>query len=237
MKVLCIGDSLGMPREGCPEEDVWISLLKQQFPGSTFIGEFKRARLVKNALACYRQHYRKYNADIVILQLGIVDCSPRYVNTQNYIVRAIYYCFNKIGKSDLYWRIVKSRPRRANCVYTSPSKFRKDYTCLINSILNDGGNVIIVKIGHGSDAVLTSSVFFNSNVDRYNDILENIVAQNVGQVCSVNPLDNVGDDDFVDGYHCNEKGMRKVYEALCQVLTTMLKDSHLPGVHSISHVK
>lgn len=237
MKILCIGDSLGMPREGCPEEDVWISLLKKKFPGSTFIGEFKRARLVKNALACYRQKYRKYNADIVILQLGIVDCSPRYVNTQSYIVRIIYYLFNKLGKSDLYWRIVKSRPRRPSCVYTSPSKFRNEYTSLIKEIINDGGNVIVIKIGHGGESVLRSSMFFNSNVDRYNKILENIVVQNIGQVCSVNPLDNVGDDDFVDGYHCNEKGMRKVYEALCQVLTTMLKDPHLPRVHSISHVK
>lgn len=225
MRVLCIGDSLGMPREGCPEEYVWISLLNQQFSGSTFIGEFKRARLVKDALACYRQLYRNYNADIVILQLGIVDCSPRYVNTQSYIIRVIFYFFNKLGKADLYWRIVKSRPRRPNCVYTSPSKFRKEYTCLINEIINDGGNVIVVKIGHGGESVSKSSKYFNSNVDRYNEILENIVAQNKGRVCSVNPLDNVHDEDFVDGYHCNENGMMKVYKALCQVLTPMMKDS------------
>lgn len=221
MKVLCIGDSLGMPREGCLEEEVWTSLLKQRYPDLMFIDEFKRARLVEDALACYRKQYKNYNADITILQLGIVDCSPRYINTHNKIVRLIFYLFDKLGKSDYLWRKVKSRPRRRSCVYTSPSKFRKVYSNLVKEILSADGILVIIKIGHGSEAVLKRSQYFNFNVDKYNNIIDGIVNQYKERVYCISPLKVVSEDYFVDGYHCCSKGMRIVYEELTKVLDSI----------------
>lgn len=223
MKILCIGDSLGLPREGCSVEETWPSLLRKNYPKHTIIEEFQRERLIDNAVKNYNKKFKQYNADIVILQLGICDCAPRYVNKTSIVNRIIRKAFTIIGLSDFYWEKVKSRPRRQNCVFTKPKRFTNLYNKLISGAVTDGATVIIIEIGHGGGTVLKSSPYFNFNVDVYNCIIEAISKKYNKKVYIVNPLNEVDDDLFVDGYHCNGKGMRKVYDELCNILDVICK--------------
>ena len=221
MKILCIGDSLGLPREGCSVEETWPSLLRKNYPQHTIIEEFQRERLIDNAVKNYNNKFKQYGADIIILQLGICDCAPRHINKTSFVNRLIRKSFSILGLSDLYWKKVKSRPRRPNCVHTKPKRFTNLYNQLVSGAVNDGATVIIIEIGHGGASVLMSSPFFNSNVDAYNCILKTISKNHNEKVYIVDPLNEVDDGLFVDGYHCNGKGMRKVYDELCGILNVM----------------
>ena len=139
MKVLCFGDSLGLPREGCKYEETWISLLRTKYPHHTFIDHFEGARLIDSAVSDYNTYYKYYDADVVILQEGICDCSPRYVNDKKTSSMMIRKAFNTLGLSKLYWRIVKSHIRRPNCVYTQPVSFENKYGMLMRNVLSGGG--------------------------------------------------------------------------------------------------
>lgn len=217
MKILCIGDSLGLPRSGCNYEETWLHLLRNRYPQHIVIDHCEGGRLIDNALSAYNGYYKFYGADIIILQLGICDCAPRYVNEKKAINRMIKKAFVSLGLTELYWRIVKSHVRRPNCVDTQPEVFKNMYGKLIDNILTEGGYIIIVKIGHGAQSVTNSSPYFNTNVDRYNSIIDKLVEAKE-KVFSVDPLNLVTEEIFVDGYHCNAKGMTKVYELLCPLI-------------------
>ena len=90
--ILCIGDSLSMPRDTLLYKDTWHSKLKKEFPNIDFISQFKRAIttdvLVElgggdsetiESFPFGSDCLEFYKPDIVILQLGIVDCAPRLI--------------------------------------------------------------------------------------------------------------------------------------------------------------
>lgn len=220
MKILCIGDSLGLPREGCTYEETWISLLRNKWPKHIFFSHFEGGRLIGSALSDWNMYYRYYNADVVILQQGICDCSPRYVNDLKAINVIIRKLFSVCGLTKVYWKIVKSHTRRPDCVYTSIKKFEESYGMLVDNILANGTKAVVtIKIGHSNEAlVLKSSKYFNSNVDRYNAIIDKVVGGHKDKMHVIAPLDKVTDDMFVDGYHLNGKGMKRVFEEVSNVM-------------------
>lgn len=218
MKILCIGDSLGLPRKGCLYEDTWLSLLRNRYPEHTFIGHFAGDRLIDSAAHDYDTYYQYYKPDIVIFQQGICDCAPRYVDEKKLSTRIARKMLYFLGFEKVYWRIVKSHSRKPDCVHTSPEKFVEVYKQMINKILaNEGKYIVLIKIGHGAESVLAASPYFNMNADRYNALIDDI-ASCYSQVYVIDPLNVVKEDFFVDGYHCGASGMQKVCESLCGVL-------------------
>ena len=91
--------------------------------------------------------------------------------------------------------------------------------CRIIISIQGSKSVIAIKIGHSNEAIVEkSSKYFNSNVDRYNSIIDKVADEVKRNIYVVAPLDVVEDDMFVDGYHCSGKGMQKVYEAICEII-------------------
>lgn len=43
VKVLCVGDSLGLPRDGVTYENTWFYKIKIKYPNYDFIYKFKRS--------------------------------------------------------------------------------------------------------------------------------------------------------------------------------------------------
>lgn len=222
MKILCIGDSLGLPRKGCNYEDTWVALLRNKYPKHTFIDHFHGDRLIDSALSDYNHYYKYCNPDIVIIQQGICDCAPRYINDDKFSVRVIRKMFYLLRMENLFWRLVKKHKRSPDCVYTHPEKFVNTYKMLIDSIL-DGVErcVILVKIGHGDKTITAASPYFNKNADRYNNLIDQI-ASGYSKVYVIDPLNDVKDEMFVDGYHCGPLGMQKVSASLCSVFDKLL---------------
>ena len=227
MRVLCVGDSLGLPREGCTYEETWYYRLKIKYPNVEFVDVFTRALLITEAVSnYYGSYYKFYNADVVIVQTGICDCSPRLFNSNSRKGRLMLRVVKSLGLTTLFWKCVKRRDRDSNRVYTNPDIFFSCYNKLISLFVNDGiKKVILIKIGHATPSVLKKSKFFNHNVDKYNNLIDKIARNYPGKIEIVNPLDNVTESMFVDGYHCNKNGMEIVYNDLVKILESFFKET------------
>lgn len=218
MRVLCIGDSLALPREECPYESTWFYRLRQAFPQHEFIDFFKRGLLISDALHMFDTYYQFYDSDVVIIQTGICDCSPRYINDTKRLVVVIKSIFKKLGVESIFWKIVKLRKRRQTCVYTKFDRFKSEYEQLVHKLILSGVNhIILVKIGHAAPSVLPRNPRMNENVDNYNSVIDQLAGDEKEGVVAVDPLNDAPDEYFVDGYHCNPKGMDVVYEQIRSV--------------------
>lgn len=223
MRVLCIGDSLGLPREGVPFEETWFYKIKLFFPKIEFVSFFERRLLISKALSNFDSYYTFYSSDIVVIQTGICDCSPRFIVEDKFIVQIVVKLCRRLGLLNTFWKIVKRRGRKADCVYTPILSFSDKYDELVAKFINSGvEHVIIIKIGHAAESVVKKNKFINENVDKYNKELDIIKKKYKEKVSILNPLDNLNDIYYVDGYHCNASGMDVVYNCLKTELTKYL---------------
>jgi acyl-CoA thioesterase-1 len=85
MKIACIGDSLGMPRENVLYEDTWFFRVQQSHPEKMFISCFQRS-LTTDMLLDNFDEYSFIKPDYLILQLGICDCAPRLINDKSFLL-------------------------------------------------------------------------------------------------------------------------------------------------------
>lgn len=215
MRVLCIGDSLALPREECHYEDTWFYRLTEFFPYHEFVDYFKRGLLMPDALHMFDTYYQFYPADVAVIQTGICDCSPRYINDKKFVVAAIKLAFKKLGLECLFWKIVKLRKRRSSCVYTKYEQFKFDYEQLVHKLILSGTrHLILIKIGHAAPSVLPRNPQMNSNVDQYNTVIDQLAVSYKEKVTVLDPLNDAKDEFFVDGYHCNPNGMEVVCEQI-----------------------
>ena len=114
MKIVCYGDSLALPREGCNYNDTWIAKLKFVFPSVDFICNFNGGMLINDIFHAW--NYMKYTeSDIVIIQEGICDCAPRYVNDKKFYWKVMLFLCEKTGTSNLFWWLIKKRHRNPSC--------------------------------------------------------------------------------------------------------------------------
>ena len=221
MRVLCVGDSLGLPREDCPYEETWFYKLEEYFSSHTFIDYFIRGMIIRDALNRYETYFQYYASDIVIIQAGIVDCAPRYIQEKKTSVKALLLVLKKLRLENFFWRVIKRRGRKKDCVFTDFDTFYNTYDLLVSKLLSGGvKKIFLIKIGHATDTVLLKNPFINNNVDKYNKAIEQICANHNDEVKALDPLFNVCEKDFVDGYHCSPIGMRKVFEELKNELLT-----------------
>lgn len=216
MRVLCVGDSLGLPRKGCPYEKTWFFKLAKKYPNIEFVDYFKRGLVLTETVNLYNTYYTDYKPDIVIIQTGICDCAPRYLNSNKLLWKLLLNLLGHLGLESYFWKIIKFIfSRRENCVYTKVDVFSQLYRKLIEKFIANGvKKIIVVKIGHAAESVAANNCYFNSNVDKYNNIINKIAVEKKDHIIIIDPLHNVHEDLFVDGYHCNSNGMEKVYHDL-----------------------
>lgn len=224
MKILCIGDSLGLPREEVQYEDTWFFKVKSMYPFIEWIDYFQRGLLVNEAVQKFDTYYSFYHPDIVIWQSGICDCSPRYINDMKIFWRLLIKVTKKLKVESLFWKLIKKLfKRNPKTVYTPINDFEQQMINLIEKFFLNGAElVIIIKIGKASNIVLQNSPHINNNISKYNEVYDRIHQRYPQKVVVLDPL-NKGDDAlYVDGYHCNKIGMNKVLNSisscLCQIL-------------------
>lgn len=214
-KVLCISDSLGLPRPGVPYIHTWLSLVKEALPDIDFIPVFKRAATT-DTLSCggdYGDTLAFYPPDEVILQLGICDCSPRYMRTTSFTYRLMRKMPGDL--QNVFWKIYKTFVKRSLDRTDVPlHRFRSNIESYLNKCLELGiQRVIIIKIAEPGPKMLESNPLTRQSVARYNAIYDEI-GDKYPFVTVIHPLDKSDDSFYVDGYHANLKGNQLVAKYL-----------------------
>lgn len=222
LKVLCIGDSLALPGHGNQFEDTWFYKLQEHFSSYVFASYFKRATTMLVLVTegggdtkfprgsdCLEFH----QPDIIVIQLGIVDCAPRYLKKSSIISKIIERFPAKL-KTFSYFFIKKITKRSTKKADLTPEQFHHYLEAYLNRCKNNNvKKVILIKICSPDENVKQKSPDLIHAIEAYNKIIE--------EVCSIhhftsviNPLNSNEVGIYDDGYHPNPKGNNLVYNAL-----------------------
>lgn len=199
-KILLLTDSLALPRESpeiCKYEQTWPYLLKKSGYEihQCSIGGATSTDLLRQA-----HYYKSFNPDIIIVQVGIVDCTPRFIN------RKEKYLLTKIPKIGNRLIGILNNPnlrKRRKITYISREKFLENIKS-IKKLFNHRSRVFFVEIigGQGYDSLLPGVY---DNIEVYNNLL-----YKVSEVIEYNHEDIT----MNDYHHLNEKGHICLFQAI-----------------------
>ncbi|PRY13297.1 hypothetical protein CLV24_106212 [Pontibacter ummariensis] len=221
-KVLCVADSLALPRANVKFEETWFFKLCQAYPEFLFIPKFYRGLTTKALVSSTKSDYLEhYEPSLVILQIGVVDCAPRFLRRSSLFVKAL----NELPKpvSARIWRVINTVGKReAKYADVLPHKFEKnlrDYfsRCREASI----SKVIVIKIAQPSQNMIDKNPGITRQVDKYNSIFDKLTKE-YDFISSVDPLESGDNDLFLeDGYHLNAKGNSFVFQYLSKYFSSL----------------
>ena len=227
IKILCIGDSLTLPRTNDVQyEETWFYKIKNKFQSHDFFPLFKRG-ITTDILVQWGGEpslisdyppgsdcLEHFKPNIVILQLGIVDCAPRLLK-KGIETKLVRYLPKTIA--DVYIKSVKKiRGRNQNNTYVSASKFEQNIMTYFNRCQKQSvKQCIVIKIGTPSEEMVQKNPDIVKNVQKYNAIYDK-VEKIFSFVKCIDPLNSLKTNDsiFIDGYHPNSLGNKYVFEEL-----------------------
>ena len=164
-----------------------------------------------------------YLPQIVILQLGICDCSPRYLRTNSLLYKILRRFPSKY--SSLLWYIIKKvRKRDLNCTDVSLVNFKKNLVEYIKMCRSNGvEKIIIIAIATPGEAMIKANPMVLTSINLYNSVYKDLSFQYNDYVEVVNPISKSDSSLFVeDGYHTNNKGHNLIIKELRQSLLNHL---------------
>jgi hypothetical protein len=166
MKILILTDSLGLPRfkpESCFFEETWPIVLKDIFPNihQVSIGAATSQIILKQI-----NYQKAFNPDIVVLQVGIVDCAPRFMTRKEL---DLTYAFGFLGKG-LRFLFNKNWIRKLrNISYVDEVDFKKNMMGIKNSF---SCPVIVIDILPSSEEYERLLPGVTNKINAYNNILK-----------------------------------------------------------------
>jgi len=205
VKILILTDSLSIPREEFKEwEKLYISLLKKRFPNLEFI-YFAFGKATTSLFVQQVSRYYKYiEPDIVILQCGIVDCTPRFLKQiESQII-------NKLKLNFIFNDKVKTFIRKhRNYCYVKPVQYEDNIMRLKKFFPK--ADFFTIGILPANDAYEKKIEGISAIIDKYNSISE--------KTTNLIDMNSFPKDGYCsDNVHMNEKGHFFVYKALEKVL-------------------
>jgi acyl-CoA thioesterase-1 len=218
-KILIITDSLGLPRtdpEIVSDDDTWVYQVMDYFSSSYKFRLFRHRGMdttslihhVKNTISAYQ------DIDIVIFQVGIVDCYPRALSRSNlarikklpnWMQRAIHKIINRH-----YQFFVEKGDNR----YVNPVKFGENLN-VIKEHFQDS-SIFILPIAPANKALMCRNRKVENSVREYNQMFAEIFKDDF--------LDAIYKDskqeDIVlsDGQHLSTIGHRDVFRGIKDLL-------------------
>jgi len=225
-RILAIGDSLALPGHGNMYQDTWYYLLKQKYPNYDFITVFRRG-VTTNILTTAGEEFdvlEYYIPNIVILQLGIVDCAPRLFK-KNGVEKLILNRMPEVVKNNYIAFVKKHRVRHSKRAEVSPDMFLNNLNLyLMRCKKNNVSNIIIIAIPFPDERMIKISPNIINSVNLYNNIY-NKLAKSYKNVSVIYPLDSrlYKHNIFEDGYHPNQVGHNAIFFELKEILNNCQK--------------
>jgi hypothetical protein len=217
-RVLIIGDSLALPREK-PEkvrhEETWPELLKQT--GKYDIIQLSLGGGTIGDLYDQISYYKQFDPDFVIIQSGIVDCSPR----------ALTQLELKIFLSNKLLRILLSKTLPLNFLrnhrkitYVTKKNFTDYYENIITQFKNSRHILIsILPISSGYEKKIKG---IGNNQDKFNNIIKSLSVKYKSLYLNTDlmPIEGI----MTDFHHLNSIGHYWIYSAIVNNIDTLIPD-------------
>jgi hypothetical protein len=208
MKVLVVTDSLGLPRtkpEVVRYEETWVyQISKQHEVHQLSIGGGEVIDFAEQLI-----YLKMFEPDVVILQIGIVDCAPRALTKlENKLINK-YYITRRLANK-LLPRISGFLRRKRGISYTTESsyyhnlmKFKKGFDC----------KVFAIGILPASDAYEAFLKGIKKKTVAYNAILKKVFLEEYIDSSQIK-----GEMIMTDNIHLTKKGHRYLYGKLNSIV-------------------
>jgi hypothetical protein len=209
-RIVLFTDSLAMPREE-PEityyEDTYPYLLRNDYE----VFQFSKGGGVMSEFVEQTFYYNQYKPDIIILQLGIVDCGPRAFTK---LEEAIFHSNRVFGliRSVLSRTKLSKKIRNIRRVsWTSEKKYEQGCRFFIDKFKNS--KVYALSIVPTTEEYEKQVPGISKKVKRYNDILKNVFQENLIDISGI-PTEGI----MSDHHHLTKVGHQYVYGQILRKL-------------------
>ena len=224
-KVLCIGDSLVLPREEVKYEETWYYLLKEKYNQCDFTCYLTRALLMPMTNDLFHNYYQYYCPDIVIWESGITDSAPRYFQRSKRLWKWALGISTILKCENLFWKNIKKyRTRDPKYADTSLKDFEYYAELLVKNFIKNGvKKIVLLAIEPVALTTQVKSPLWMDNIRKYNEVYEKLAEKYSDYVILISPKKNATDDCFIkDGYHPNAKGMRLAFEGIDETFNKLV---------------
>ncbi|TDF81198.1 hypothetical protein [Pseudomonas sp. H9] len=215
--VLIITDSLGLPRvkpERIADDECWVYRLQDLFNQRLKFRTICTPGMdTRQLLVASRDYHQAINPDLVILQVGIVDCYPRAlkrgeVSLIKRLPKTLNMMLHKLVKRH-YGYLIKRRKIQ----YVGATEFRNNL--LEVRKIFPGSQFRIVPIAPPCSDYRAKNPLIEIAVNNYNKIFMDLFGSEVLADCYADS----GDRIFMsDNHHLNTTGHDQVFNVLSQVL-------------------
>lgn len=181
MRVLFLTDSLGYPRvdgAGTSASDVWTYYVRDRLNDCsnkfTFFFDMRPFRDTTSLLLDVRNHCLSYFPDVIVLQVGIVDCYPRSLKKAEFQILTRIPLLNRLTKL-IVKRFYKSIVKNRNIAYVSLVDFEKNLKCLKE--LFGASKFIVLPIGEPCSKYRQKNPLIEYRVKKYNAIQKKLFGE------------------------------------------------------------
>jgi hypothetical protein len=212
MRILIISDSLGSPRFDMPVEKIWTYKIMKEHSTQGHV----LFTIIRHGLYTKQLDYEQivnFKADVIICQVGIVDCVRRAM--PDILVRIVAHLpgvrlvvRKYVNKH--HYQITKL----VNTKRTKEDVFRQN----IKKINNACQKVCFVTIADAGKILREKTYNCQNDIDKYNQIMQE-------EGCVINPYEKYLAEEYVleaDGHHLNELGHNLVFESVNRKLNEYL---------------
>jgi lysophospholipase L1-like esterase len=222
-KILFLGDSLGLPRPDMSviDSDTWCHLTSSYFKKNyeiDFYYQLNGGLHTRRLISIRRRGYLAgYVPNIVILQVGIVDCASRVLSERMVNIISVIPIINVLVKKFI-GKFHKQLLRLRTLTYVSKNEFEFNLKA-IKSSFNDC-IFIIIPIAPPIDAYIDFMPRLRKNIKIYNSILENVFPNGVLK----NLFDNIPLEKLFleDHHHLSNYGHKIVSDKVIEKLKEIL---------------
>lgn len=211
-KIIILGDSLAYNRPDIlTNEQRWPALLSKNLQAyqitNLSMGSSTSSRFKKLDKALFADN------DILIVQIGIVDCAPRLLTRfENRVISKLPSFLSKRIISNFKRKRVQDISR----VYITPQKFKENLLGLFDKFKQT--RLFYIEILPASEKFLASNPRVSESINQYNLIIESCAA-NFDNIHLIK-FDNYNIDQYTldDGYHLNAEGHALVSKLILSVI-------------------
>ena len=156
-----------------------------------------------------------FKPNIVIVQIGICDCAPRYFSKFLLIL-------NKFPRSQTKYILwLKKRFSGRKHTYVNIKEFERNFDNYFMRCKTEGCSVICIGILKASGEFIRKSPNIQNNIDSYNNILKELSSKydNVKYVvpCANEDIETVISDE----HHLNAKGHKVLFAQISEALNQL----------------
>lgn len=222
-KILIVSDSLGYPRnkpEMVTDDHCWSTILSD-FIAPTFKVRTWLKPGLDTAQLCIdtEQHLSAiHEPDVVILQIGIVDCYPRALKKHELsLILRMPSFISKLAHS-LIKRNYKYLIKKRKICYVKPDLFQKNL-CAFRSSFSKA-KFVVIPIAPATVSYSAKNPLVKDAIVQYNEILLDVF----GDGLLKNTYEGGEAEDILmsDGHHLNKLGNSKVFTAVKERIISLL---------------